>query len=79
MVRAPEGSRWPQGTGKRGSRTGLLAVIVRMKQDRTFEAAIHGLRHATDDFGPAERLFDPLAVFLGQSAAFLPGGAAVSR
>ena len=42
-----------------------------------FNASIHGLSHAPDGFRPAERLFDLLAVLLGQSVALVPGGSAV--
>ena len=39
-----------------------------------FYAAIHGLRHVTDGFRPAERLLYPFAVPSRQGIAIMPGG-----
>jgi len=44
-----------------------------------FEAAIDGLGHAADGFGPAEGLLDAFAVPLGLGVAVVPGGASVDR
>lgn len=44
-----------------------------------FEAAIDGLRHAADGFGPAESLFDPFAVHDRQGVTLLLGRATVDH
>ena len=42
-----------------------------------FDTATDSLRLASDGSGPAERLFNPFAVFQGQGIAVVAGGAAV--
>ena len=58
-------------------------VVSGHRQDEAgahaFETPIDGLGHAADGFGPAENLFDPLAVFDGQGVTLVPGRAAVDR
>ncbi len=43
------------------------------------DATIDDLGHAANGLGPAESLFDPLAVFDRQGVTLVPGGAAVDR
>ena len=44
-----------------------------------FNAPIHGLCHATDGFGPAERFFDFLSALLGQRISLVSGRAHVDH
>ena len=44
-----------------------------------FDAAIDGLGHAANGFGPAEGLFDPLAVLDRLGVALVSGGPTVDR
>ena len=73
---------WCRSPASRSQQPGQSCEVVGghgQDEPRTdaLDAAIHGLRHATDRFGPAERLFDLFPVFLGQGLALMPGGSTI--